>query len=195
MIQTESNRFGRLLYILYPGDYFATGEECLLATVTGACAVVCLHDASRGIGGLGHFIVPGSIGTEGLVADEVARHGTTNLEYLIGEIVKLGGDRKALRAKLFGAGSLNGNGSNYELSKSNIWFLHEYFEYEKIPVVVKDLGGTLRRKLYFYPKTGDAFRRYLKNNQQHSEFMKLEQEYIDREFEKKGKYGKLILFD
>src|SRR5208337_3804240 len=92
MIRSESNRFGWPLYILYPGDYFAAGDECLLATVTGSCAVVCLHDAKRWIGGLGHFIVPGAMGTEGLVADEVAKQGITSMERLIGEMVKRGGE-------------------------------------------------------------------------------------------------------
>ena len=53
---------------------------------------------------MGHFIIPGMIGTEGIISSEIAEHGVVNLEYIMGEIVKLGGDRKDLRAKLFGGG-------------------------------------------------------------------------------------------
>ena len=107
MIRSTENRFGKVLYTLFPGDYFATGEDCILGTVIGACACVCLYDGGRRIGGMGHFIVPGMIGTEGIFSDEIAKLGITSMEYLIGEIVKLGGDRKYLKAKLFGVGRLN----------------------------------------------------------------------------------------
>jgi chemotaxis protein CheD len=193
MIRSESHRFGRPLYVLYPGDYFATGEDCLLATVTGSCAVVCLLDTARGIGGLGHFIVPGAMGTEGLVADEVAKQGIASMERLIGEMVKLGSARKTLRATLFGAGSF---GTAQEaLSGGNIRFLHEYFRFEKIPVYREDLGGRFRRKILFYPRSGEAYRKYLINNSDHSEFMKLESEYISSVFSNKEPYGAVRLFE
>ncbi len=194
MIRSESNRFGKPLYVLYPGDYFATDEGCLLATVTGACAVVCLHDASRGIGGLGHFIVPGSIGTEGLIADEVAKQGIASMERLIGEMVKLRSDRKALSAILFGAGSFGTVEHSDVLSSGNIHFLHEYFQYERIPIYREDLGGLFRRKIIFYPQSGKAYRKYLKNNDDHSEFMRIELEYIAGLFGDKQPYGKVRLF-
>ena len=195
MIRSESNRFGWPLYVLYPGDYFATGEECLLATVTGSCAVVCLHDAVRCIGGLGHFIVPGAMGTEGLVADEVAKQGIASMEQLIGEMVKQGSSRKALRATLFGAASFGAGEGTDKLSGENIRFLHEYFRFEKIPVFKEDLGGRYRRKILFYPRSGEAYRKYLRNNGAHSEFMKLEREYIAGVFGNKEPYGKVLLFD
>jgi chemotaxis protein CheD len=192
MIRSDANRFGRPLYILYPGDYFATGDDCLMATVTGSCAVVCLHDAVRRMGGVGHFIVPGGLGTEGIIADEVARQGITSLEQLIGEIVKLGGDRKRLRATLFGAGSF---GVQDSVAGGNIRFLHEYFRFEGIPVNREDLGGDLRRKIFFDPRTGESYRKYLKNNRDHSEFMKLESEYVSSVFRNKETYGTIMLFD
>ena len=195
MIRSESNRFGRPLYVLYPGDYFATGEDCLLATVTGSCAVVCLLDTARGIGGLGHFIVPGAMGTEGLIADEVAKQGITSMERLIGEMVKQGSARKTLRATLFGAGSFGAGALPDALSGNNIRFLHEYFLFEKIPVYREDLGGRFRRKILFYPRSGEAYRKYLKNNSDHSEFMKLESEYISSVFSNKEPYGEVRLFE
>src|SRR5271157_2607023 len=194
MIRSEANRFGLPLYIMYPGEHFATGEECLLATVTGSCAVVCLHDAAHGIGGLGHFIVPGAMGTEGLLADEVAKQGITSMERLIGELVKKGSARKTLRVTLFGAASFGIGEGPDALSGDNIRFLHEYFRFEKIPVFREDLGGRYRRKILFYPRSGAVYRKYLKNNSAHSEFMKLEREYIAGVFGNKEPYGEVRLF-
>ena len=193
MIRSETNRYGRPLFILYPGDHYATIDNCLLATVTGTCVVVCLHDPLRCSGGMGHFIVPGAMGTEGIMADDVAKQGITSMEHLVGEMVKLGSSRDKLRATLFGAGSFGG--AQEALSSGNIRFLHEYFKYEKIGVHKEDMGGHFRRKIFFNPRSGASYRKNLKNNREHSEFMKLEGEYIASAFGAAGKYGKVLLFD
>ena len=57
MIRCDQNKFNRVLYILYPGDYFASCENCIIGTVTGSCVAVCLYDQIKGIGGMGHFII------------------------------------------------------------------------------------------------------------------------------------------
>lgn len=196
MIKTKDNKFNKCLYILYPGDYFATKEDCMLGTVVGSCLVLCLYDPIKGIGGMGHFIVPGALGTEGIVVDDIARVGITSIEYLMGEIVKLGGDRKYLKAKIFGAGYQGMNPKKlHELSDSNIRFIHEYFTIEKIHVDRSDLGGEFRRKIYFSLKDGIVYRQILKNNEDSSEFIKLEQEYIDTQFRDKKRAGRVVLFE
>ncbi|MBN2079473.1 MAG: hypothetical protein JW838_10940 [Spirochaetes bacterium] len=195
MIRSDTNRFGKTLYILYPGEHHATADDSLIATVAGSCAVVCLYDQRKRIGGVGHFIVPGAIGTEGIIADEVAAQGVASLELLIGDMVKLGGDRKDFRATLYGAGSYGGSGIREEVTGSNIRFLREYFGLEKIPVAREDLGGNFRRKIFFSPASGSSFRKFLVNNNDHSEFLRLEAEYIVGVFGKSDTFGKVLLFD
>ncbi len=195
MIKSMDRRTGGALYILYSGDYYATNEECVLGTVTGSCIVVCLYDSLRGIGGMGHLIIPGAMGTEGIYRDRIAGHGVTRMEHIIGEIVKLGGDRKYLKAKVFGASYNNGHSRLKGLSFEVIKFIHEYFSGERIPVVSDDLGGDYRRKIYFYPRSGRAFRKLLSNNEEHSEFIRMEREYIESVFSNRDSYGKIILFE
>ena len=195
MIKSKSKNFKKPLYVLYPGEYYATEEDCVLGTVAGLCVVVCLYDPAKKIGGMGHFIVPGVMGTEGLYRDEIAMRGVTNMEHLIGEIVKLGGDRKYLCAKIFGAGYSAGNGRNtLELSESNIHFIQEYFTAEKIIIDRIDLGGEFRRRLYFFPKDGNVHRKILENNEEGSEFIRMERDYIEREFINREKAGRVVLF-
>lgn len=196
MIRSETSKFKEPLYVLYPGDYFACNTNCVLSTVVGASVVVCLYDLERRIGGMGHFVVPGTIGTEGIYADHIAAHGIQNMELLIGEIVKLGGDRKFLRAKLFGAGYIKEEIADMGgLNESNIRFLHEYFTLEKIIVEKEDLGGEFRRKIYFHPLKGTGYRKPQRRNEDSSEFRKMEMEYINRVFRNKEKFGNIILFE
>lgn len=196
MIKSDSTKFGKPLYILYPGDFHATTDDCIIGTVTGSCVAVCLYDPVRRVAGMCHFIVPGAIGTEGIFSDDIARSGIMSMEYLMGEIVKLGGDRKYLRAKIFGAGYMKVCPDNFEdLATSNIRFVHEYFTLEKIVVERNDLGGHFRRKIYFSTRDGIVYRQVLQNNEDSSEFIKMEKEYIDIQFRNKKKTGRVVLFD
>ncbi len=195
MIKTESNLFGQTLYLLYPGDYMAVTENCIMTSVSGATVIVCLYDLNRGIGGMGHFIVPGKIGTDGIIASDIAGYGIQSMELLITEIVKKGGDRKYLKAKLFGAGYIKENiPDTRSVQESNINFLHEYFAMENIQIVKEDLGGNFRRQIYFFPLQGKVLRRFQKRKEDSSEFRIMEKEYIDNIFRNREQSGRVIIF-
>jgi chemotaxis protein CheD len=190
-----NNKKGKSMYVIYPGDFHAVREDCYLGSIIGQSVLVCLYDESRGIGGMGNFIVPGTIGAEDIIADNIARQGIYCMELLMAEIVKLGGDRRYLKAKLFGAGYINDNFDYLgEVSDSNIRFLHDYFNMEKIQIKNQDLGGNFRRKVYFYPVRGIAYRQFQRRDTDSLDFKRLEKEYIDRMFREKNKTGEVILF-
>ncbi len=194
MKKNSKDKDGKAHYTLFPGDFFAIKEECILETITGNSLVVCLYDSSRSIGGMGNFIVPGTIDDE-IYTDEIARDGIQSMELLMAEIVKLGGDRRFLKAKLFGAGDVDYHGQDMEsVEKSNIRFLHDYFSLENIEIEKEDLGGDFRRKIFFFPIEGVAFRRFQRRNEDSPEFKELESEYIDDAFKNKEQTGQVILF-
>lgn len=196
MIKSKDKKFGKDLYILYPGDYYATKEDCILGTVAGSCMVVCLYDRLRKIGGMCHFIIPGAIGTEGIFRNDIAMHGITSMEYIMGEIVKMGGDRIDLEAKIFGSAFIKGSNPHIEgLSFSILKFIDQYFRNEQIPVVNDDLGGNYRRKIFFHPVNGKVHRKPLLNNAENSEFIEMEKEYIENAFRNKDKFGKVVIFE
>jgi chemotaxis protein CheD len=99
-----------------------------------------------------------------------------------------------MKAKIFGAGYSN-LAEGEILSESNIRFVHEYFTLENIHVERSDLGGDFRRRLYFFPLSGKVYRQILTNNEEASEFAKLEREYIDTEFRNKKRTGRVVLFE
>ncbi|MCU0822122.1 MAG: hypothetical protein MUC95_06580 [Spirochaetes bacterium] len=122
-----------------------------------------------------HFIVPGTIGTEGIFSDQIAAHGIQNMELLIGEIVKLGGERKFSKAGLFGAGYIKESIADMGgITEGNIRFLHEYFNLEKINAENEDLGGNFRRKISFHPIKGIPYRKFQRRNEDSSKFRKME---------------------
>lgn len=196
MLRSSNNRTGKPLFIIYPGEYYATNNDCYICTVVGACLAVCLYDRLSKIGGVVNFVVPGSSDTKDIHSNEISRIGILNMEYLIGDLVKIGGDRRRMSAKIFGAGyTENSIQGGISLPETNIQFVKNYFDLEKIEIEKSDLGGNLRRKIYLSPQSGTVYRKILKNNEEFSEYVALEQEYIQNEFRNKDRTGSIVLFD
>ncbi|HOP62917.1 MAG TPA: chemotaxis protein CheD [Spirochaetota bacterium] len=196
MLRSQQNRTGKPLYLIYPGEHFASNENCYIGTIVGSCLAVTVFDYFKRVGGLINFVVPGTVGTEGIVHDDISRIGVLNMELLMADMVKLGCDRHHMRVKIFGAGYTdNSTLGKISLPENNIRFVKDYFEFEKIPVEKSDLGGNFRRKLYFSPADGAVYRQILKNNEEFSEFISLEKEYVENEFRNRNRVGKIVLFD
>jgi chemotaxis protein CheD len=196
MLKSRNNRTGKPVMIIYPGEHYATNEDFYIATVVGTCLAVCIFDVKVKVGGMVNFVVPGTAGTRGLLNEDIFRIGILNMEYLMGDLVKLGCDRHYMKAKIFGAGYIENSVVNtVSLTESNIKFVRDYFDFEKIEIEKSDLGGHLRRKIYFSPLSGAVFRRHLRNNDEYSEFITLEKEYVESEFHNRERSGKIFLFD
>lgn len=194
MPKNDDSMFNDSLYVLKPGEFYATSDNGILGTVTGSSVVVCLYDMEKGIGGMCHFIVPGAIGTKGILFDDIARFGVTNMEYLMGEIVKLGGDRRRLKAKVYGSGEVGTEDNRIgDILKGNLQFIEQYFKIENIEIEESKMGGTSRKKIYFEPKTG-VVREEEIGAEDAALFVRLEAEYIDMVFKNKDKTGDVHMF-
>lgn len=139
---------------ILPGEYYVTktpGEA--VATTLGSCVSACIRDKVFGIGGMNHFMLPvqSAHGSDDWL-DEATRYGNFAMEYLINSILKAGGNRKNLEAKVAGGGNVIANMSNVGLK--NGLFVLDYLGREGIPVVANDLGDVTPRKVMYFPDTG-----------------------------------------
>ncbi|MBN9117979.1 MAG: hypothetical protein J0I06_02225 [Planctomycetes bacterium] len=134
------------------GDVKATRGPALLKTLLGSCVSACIFDPQTGTGGMNHFSLPGS-SDEGVSA----RYGGHAMELLITAVMKKGGDRSRLRAKVFGGGKvLNVSAEHLNVGARNAEFVLKYLGDEGIPVVGQSLGGTRGMIVKFRPHTGQA---------------------------------------
>ncbi len=157
MKKTFNNKFNRVVYEIFAGDYFVTNEKnIMLSTLLGSCVSVCLKDKISGIVGINHFMLPASVKKEELIISDDARYGMYAMEKMINEMMKLGARRSSLQAKVFGGGAVLGTKIN-NVSKSNISFAMDYLKMEDIPILSYDVGGKVGRKLYFIPETFAVF--------------------------------------
>lgn len=156
MYRCEIRGFPVPVVTLHPGEYFSTREDLVLSTVLGSCVAVALFDPDSGIGGLNHFMLPGSVDMIRPLLSDSARYGMYAMELLINDMLKKGARKQDLRAKVFGAASLLefSGGSAGRISDSNIRFTFSYLKGEGIPVLSRDVGGDLPRKIFFYSRTG-----------------------------------------
>jgi chemotaxis receptor (MCP) glutamine deamidase CheD len=135
------------------GGVFASGSHLKITTLLGSCIAACLYDLTAKIGGMNHILLPGSmqVGDEG----QATRYGVNAMELLINRIMKLGGERKNLRAKAFGGAKMLAFASGViDVATQNSEFILEFLQRERIPVDAYRLGGTSAVTVCFEPMTG-----------------------------------------
>lgn len=141
---------------ILPGEFFATSKDMALVTVLGSCVSACLRDAKTGIGGMNHFMLPDDgklIGTHGNISPG-GRYGVHAMELLINQILKLGGQRDRLEAKIFGGANVLQGFMLSNVGQQNAEFIVEYLNLERIPILARDLLEEFPRKIYFFPRSG-----------------------------------------
>ena len=133
------------------GDTYVTADpEEVLTTILGSCISACIRDSSAGIGGMNHFLLP-----DGNSGDRAARcYGINAMELLINDILKHGGDRRRLEAKLFGGANVVA--ALTDVGSRNIAFARQFLNDEGISIVGGEVGGDLARRIQFAPASGRA---------------------------------------
>ncbi len=151
-----------------PGEYYVTCHDEIITTVLGSCVAACIRDPVSGVGGMNHFMLPGS--TTGRLdqwggRDSLAtRYGIAAMEMLINDILKQGSRKDRLELKLFGGGKVLAMDVN-NIGERNVQFVKQFIETEGLAVVAEDLGRTYPRKVNYFPKTGKVLLRRLRSLQ------------------------------
>lgn len=134
------------------------GSEAVIATLLGSCVSACVWDPERGIGGMNHVLFV----DDSHNAAQVFGHGVNGMELLINGLLRLGAERSRLKAKVFGGARMM-HGLSEEGSR-NGQFVVDYLSREAILHVGGDLGGNRARRLEFWPGTGRARLKYVKES-------------------------------
>lgn len=187
MIHVFDATIKKPVHILVPGEYYADCDK-ILSTIVGSCFVVCLYDTIHKIGGMGHCLLP-VLSALHMKKEDICNYNINFMEHIIGQMVKLGADRRNFIVKVFG-----GIGASYN-QKRTTEFITEYCHNEKMLLEAIDIGGTYRRKIYFFCNTGKVHRYLVETNDPISEFIKMEKEFIDKVLKDKVEYGNVIFFE
>ncbi len=133
----------------------ATEEDAMITTILGSCVSACLWDPVAGIGGMNHILLPHEIGG----GTDVFGSRVNAMELLINAIIKLGGSKHRLQAKLFGGGKMIAKLS--DVGDKNGEFVVSFLEAEGISCQSQSLGGVQARRIQFWPHSGRARQKLL----------------------------------
>jgi chemotaxis protein CheD len=180
---------------ILPGQYYVTRRKELLITTLGSCVSACIRDASIGIGGMNHFMLPYKMRlSEGEGDDSAwnvaARYGDFAMELLINAILRNGGKRGNLEVKVFGGAKVLPHMRN--IGGLNVEFIRNYLETDGLPIVAEDLGGSQPRKIIYNPETGAA--RVKRMSPLKSSGIARREKTYETDLEKKDIFGTIELF-
>lgn len=165
---------------VFPGEFYITDKaDEVLLTVLGSCVSACIRDPLAGVGGMNHFMLAehqsGSWGND----LKSTRFGNFAMEKLINELIKAGCARERMEIKVFGGGNVTDTSN--AVGTDNADFVLAYLKAEGLRCAAQDLGGSLPRRIQYYPATGRVVRRLLGTGERYA---------IDRE---ENDYGKRLL--
>jgi chemotaxis protein CheD len=134
------------------GEYKVSDDpDVVLSTILGSCVAACMRDPVAGVGGMNHFLLPGSANGAG---GEATRYGVHLMELLINGLLKKGARRERLEAKIIGGAKTIAGFSN--VGEKNAEFAQQFLKDEGIRVVGSNTGGDVGRKLEYFPVSGRA---------------------------------------
>jgi chemotaxis protein CheD len=123
----------------------------------GSCVGVVIYDQQKEIAGLAHVMLPDST----LAKSEqlnIAKYADTAVEELINRVIKFGGRKSALKAKLAGGAQMFQFSSSHSdimrIGQRNVEAVKQQLRRFHIPIVSEDVGGSSGRTIEFNPKTG-----------------------------------------
>jgi chemotaxis protein CheD len=121
--------------------------------VLGSCVAACLRDPAARVGGMNHFMLPDTSQEESIIS-KPTRYGIYAMELLINDILRRGGRRERLEAKVVGgANVLEGFGAG-TVGERNASFVMRFLKTEGIRLAGHDLLSLYARKVYYFPVSG-----------------------------------------
>jgi len=135
------------------GDYAIARSPAKIKTSgLGSCLGITLYDRQKKIGGLLHTMLPNI--KDSRIKDNPAKFTDSGIEYLLDEIIKRGGSRGRLEAKIVGGAGMFEN-SRLNIGERNIKSARETMEKLGLSVIAEDTGKNYGRTVIFDTFNGD----------------------------------------
>lgn len=132
------------------------GDDAVTTLGLGSCIGIAICDPASKIGGLVHIMLPDSSGIRNNT--NRTKFADTGIEDLVSAIVKKGGTRSRLVAKIAGGAQMfagSNKNDTIRIGERNAQASREKLKELKIPLLAEDTGKTYGRTVIFYPGTGE----------------------------------------
>jgi len=147
---------------LQPGDYFVGDDDYRIRTLLGSCVSITLWHATRRIGAMSHFLLPGR--GENLSNEIDGRYGDEVLVLMLHELAQLGIAANELQAKIFGGSDMfskqfSANGTS--IGRKNGDAARAQLQNHGISIVSESLFGVGHRQVIFDIDSGHVWSRQI----------------------------------
>lgn len=138
----------RKIHVIQGEFHISDGDDVVMTTILGSCVAACMRDPLTGVGGMNHFLLPGTDGDEGL------RYGVQSMELLVNGLLRRGARRDRLEVKLFGGAHLFDGLT--DVGAQNSAFAERFLRDEGLTYLGGSLRGDRARRIQYWPATGRA---------------------------------------
>ena len=147
------------IYLL-PGHIAVVCEPAQISTILGSCVAIALQDRVAGISGLNHYLLPEVLPGE----KPTPRYGNYSISFMIENMLQLGAKKNRLQAKIYGgANVLEGVAIGKNIGEKNVQMAEFYMSEMGIPVLEKNVGGEIGRKILFHTQEFQVLHKFMKS--------------------------------
>jgi chemotaxis protein CheD len=130
-----------------------SSSPSILRTILGSCVGICVYDRMKKIGGLAHILLPNDQ-SSGATPEKYAE---TAIPLLVNQLLKEGGKKEFMSAKIAGGASMFKFDTNIALGQigdRNIEETKKVLQKLGIPLLEEDVGGHAGRVIDFFLEDG-----------------------------------------
>lgn len=132
------------------GQAVLASDPAWLTTILGSCIAVTMYSARLKLGMLSHIVLPKSTGPTAYPA----KFADTAVTHMVSTLQGAGVRSSGLVAKLAGGACMFGDAKLMQIGEANIQAALSALDAAGIPIIAKEVGGTLGRRVSFDLATG-----------------------------------------
>lgn len=129
-------------------------EDVIVTYSLGSCVGLTLYDPGVGVGGMIHCMLPLSRIDPGRAEISPIMFTDTGVASLIGAVLRLGGTKKNLVARVAGASQIMDDKGMFKIGERNYTVLRKVLWKNSILIAAEDVGGQAARTMFLYMADG-----------------------------------------
>jgi len=147
---------GKMIKVGMADMNLCSAPDAITTLGLGSCVGIVLYDATKKICGMVHVMLPDS--TQIRNNQNLAKFADTGIEALLGELLKMGANRRCITAKIAGGAQMFAFSTNNDMlrvGERNVEATKRKLAQLGIPILAEDTGLTYGRTIEFYPENGN----------------------------------------
>jgi chemotaxis protein CheD len=120
-------------------------EAVLLTYALGSCIAVAMHDATTGIAGLLHFMLPEAAIDPAKAAENPFMFADTGIPEMLRSLRKLGANKRKLSVRVAGGAQVLDNNDVFQIGRRNYLAAKKLLWKEGLLIAAEAVGGEVSR--------------------------------------------------